>query len=330
MKRNILLLKGGQSAEHEVSLVSAEFFKKVLKDIPGSVLFEVLLTKEGEWLYQGRPCYLGQNSLLYSHGKNDKIDFAIPCLHGYPGETGHIQALFELYGVSYLGPKSEASQICFNKVSTKLWLNTLNIPNCEFTYLVDQSEESYAQAQAFFSQVQGDVFVKASCQGSSRGCYHVTEAEKLKEAIDLAFTYSRQVLIEQTIRGRELEVAVFEYQGEVHTTLPGEIYCPSGFYSYEEKYAQTSTTLTHVVAPNVPEVLQNEIMLLAKRAFLKLGLRHLSRIDFFLTQERLVLLNEPNTFPGHTTISMFPAMMKNKGVAYKDFLLDIIERETKV
>ncbi len=153
----------------------------------------------------------------------------------FSGETGDLQSLFDLAGLPYLGCGAEASTNCFNKITTKLWFDALNIPNTPYVFLSENTEEAHQQAQAALSK-WGKVFVKAACQGSSVGCYSVTDAEQLRVAVDNAFGYSNQVLIEKTIKPRELEVAAYQFGDQLIITKPGEVSCPDDkFYSYEEK-----------------------------------------------------------------------------------------------
>lgn len=139
------------------------------------------------------------------------------------------------------------------------------------------------------------------------------------------------MIVEKTIKARELEVAVYEYQGEVIATLPGEIICDSNtFYTFDEKYAKNSKARTDVVAQNVPTEISDQIRAYAIKAFKGMKLRHLSRIDFFLTADNEILLNEINTFPGSTPISMFPKMLQNHGHDFTQYLSLVINSQLAV
>jgi len=253
--------------------------------------------------------------------KVTKIDIAVPCIHGPPGETGDIQSYFELLKIPYFGPGPEASKLCFNKVSTKLWLDALGIANTPFLFLADKTPATIEKIKQFH-QKHGAVFVKASNQGSSIGCYPVAKNQNVMEAIDKAFQFSPYVLVEKSVTARELEISVFNYQGKIHTSYPGEINCPSRFYSYEEKYNPASKTTTEIKAPGLTEKQVDVMKAMAKNAFQGLKLRHLSRVDFFLTDDNQIYLNEINSFPGMTPISMFPKMMEASGVTFADYLQD--------
>jgi D-alanine-D-alanine ligase len=171
----------------------------------------------------------------------------------------------------------------------------------------------------------GKIFVKAASQGSSIGCYQVFNKADLDIALVNAFKYSNYVLVEKMITARELEISTYEYDGAIVATIPGEINCPSKFYSFEEKYDPNSKTTTEIIAPNLPKEAVLEMRRIAIKAFTHLKLRHLSRIDFFYTDEGEIFLNEINTFPGMTPISMFPKMMENNGHSFNKFFKDIIE-----
>lgn len=321
--KNVLLICGGGGTEHEISIISAKFILGHLQTIEGVTPHYVEITKDGTRRdLQGRRCELRRAGELVWPESDESVllNYAIPCIHGPPGETGDIQGVFEMMGLPYLGAAPEASRLCFNKVSTKLWLDALDIPNTPYLFLSDYDEESLVKAHTFFKTEGQDLFIKASSQGSSVGCYHVTDKESLERDIKEAFTFSPYVLLERTVKGRELEVAVYEYEGKLECSNPGEIICPSKFYSYEEKYSESSKTLTLPRAENLSDDIIEKIRYYAMKAFRGLKLKDLARIDFFYTTDGLVYLNEPNTFPGHTKISMFPMMMKENGHHYKTFL----------
>lgn len=316
--KNVLLLMGGGGSEHEISLLSAKYIKEQID----STLFNILtveIDKNFKWKFEKSICSLDFDHTLKTSDGDFKIDLAIPCIHGFPGETGDIQSYFELIGLPYFGCNSETSVLCFNKLSTKLWLEKSGIDTTPFIQINDSSPDELTKAYNFLT-LHKVVYVKATNQGSSVGCYRCDNQKDLDKAVIDAFKFSPYVILEKEIIGREIEVSAFEYNNEIHITVPGEIECPGQFYSYEEKYAGNSHTKTHVVAPDISEVINTEIKRQALAAFKILKLRHLSRIDFFLTKENAVIINEINTFPGHTTISMFPTMMENYGVKYSDFL----------
>jgi D-alanine-D-alanine ligase len=325
MIKNILLLCGGGSSEHEISLLSANFVEQQLNLIENINVTRVEIKNEGWMTDQGELVYLDLNTKrLCSEGSNQVIDFIVPCIHGFPGETGDIQSLFEIAGIPYLGCGPEASSNSFNKITSKLWYDALGIPNTPYLFLTKNDEEAHIKAKQAFDK-WGKVFVKAARQGSSVGCYSVTQKEAISDAVNAAFGYSDQVLVEKSVRPRELEVAAYEMNGQLYISKPGEVIAPDGaFYSYDEKYSSTSHSLTEVEAKNLTQDQIDTITQESETVFKQMNLRHLSRIDFFLTEDGQIYLNEVNTFPGMTPISMFPKMLQNNGHRFHEFLEDCI------
>ncbi|MEK2098161.1 D-alanine--D-alanine ligase [Vibrio parahaemolyticus] len=325
MIKNILLLCGGGSSEHEISLLSANFVEQQLNLIQNAKVTRVEIKNEGWVTDQGELVYLDLNTKqLCSNESNQTVDFIVPCIHGFPGETGDIQSLFEIAGIPYLGCGPEASSNSFNKITSKLWYDALDIPNTPYLFLTRNDEHAHRQAEQAFEK-WGKVFVKAARQGSSVGCYSVTEKQAIAKAVNDAFGYSDQVLVEKAVKPRELEVAAYEMNGELHITKPGEVIAPDGaFYSYDEKYSSSSHSLTEVEAKNLTQEQIDKIRHASETVFKQMNLRHLSRIDFFLTEDNEIYLNEVNTFPGMTPISMFPKMLQNNGHKFHEFLEDCI------
>ncbi|EGU6979270.1 D-alanine--D-alanine ligase [Vibrio parahaemolyticus] len=325
MIKNILLLCGGGSSEHEISLLSANFVEQQLNLIQNVKVTRVEIKNEGWVTDQGELVYLDLNTKqLCSNESNQTIDFIVPCIHGFPGETGDIQSLFEIAGIPYLGCGPEASSNSFNKITSKLWYDALDIPNTPYLFLTRNDEHAHRQAEQAFEK-WGKVFVKAARQGSSVGCYSVTKKQAIAKAVNDAFGYSDQVLVEKAVKPRELEVAAYEMNGELHITKPGEVIAPDGaFYSYDEKYSSSSHSLTEVEAKNLTQEQIDKIRHASETVFKQMNLRHLSRIDFFLTEDNEIYLNEVNTFPGMTPISMFPKMLQNNGHKFHKFLEDCI------
>ncbi|CCO45746.1 putative D-alanine--D-alanine ligase [Vibrio nigripulchritudo SOn1] len=324
-RKNILLLCGGGSNEHEVSLVSANYVQQQLQLDPSFNVIRVEMTKD-EWrLSSGEKTELDiSHSNLKGESHEIHIDYIVPCLHGFPGETGDVQSIFELAKIPYLGCGPEASINSFNKITSKLWYDALGIPNTPYVFLSSNNEDAHEKARSAFEE-WGVLFVKAARQGSSVGCYKVTESKEISEAVNKAFTFSDQVLIEKAVKPRELEVAAFEHNGELIISKPGEVIAPeNGYYTYEEKYGADSHSLTVVEAERLTDAQIEEIQLHSRKVFLQMGLKDLSRIDFFLTEDNEIYLNEVNTFPGMTPISMFPKMVEHHGVSFKDFLSNAI------
>ena len=273
---HVLLLCGGGGSEHEVSLRSANFLEKQLSLLPGVEVTRVEMFAD-RWLSaDGRECKLGLDKLLSFDSVARPVDYVVPCIHGYPGETGDLQSFLELAGLPYLGCDAEASKICFNKISTKLWLSAIGIPNTPYLFLTEQNEAALAEAKAALAK-WGKVFIKAASQGSSVGCYEICVPQ-------------------------------------------------DKFYTYEEKYSSASHTETALRAEGLTQAQADAIHEYALKAFRQLKLTHLSRIDFFLTEEGEILLNEINTFPGMTSISMFPKLLEHHGHRFADYLEQILRK----
>jgi D-alanine-D-alanine ligase len=327
--KNVLLLCGGGSTEHEISLRSVKYYENCLAEIPGLRTILIEIDKQGQWVDRAGKKYLldGKRFLRAFEQDGDpgtRIDVAIPCIHGYPGETGDLQSYFEMIGLPYFGCNSETSKMCFNKITTKLWATALGVANTPYVFVADQGPENLARVLEFQGR-HGEVVVKASNQGSSVGCYMVPAVGDVRKAVADAFALSPFVLVEKRMRPRELEVSAYEFDGELQISYPGEIVTPaSTFYTYEEKYSAASESKTFVRAPDVTSEQVRTITEYAAKLYRGLKIRHLSRIDFFL-EDGTVYLNEINTFPGSTSISMFPKMLEANGHSFVAYLRQHIE-----
>lgn len=326
-KATILLLCGGASSEHDVSLISANYIEQQLTLNHEFDVVRVEIQAQGWYNNAQELVTLDINSAtLVSVSDTHVIDFVVPCIHGYPGETGDIQSMLDLANIPYLGCGPEASSNSFNKITSKLWYDALNIPNTPYLFLTENNDDAIERTEKAV-QEWGNVFVKAARQGSSIGCYKVTSISAVADAIKQAFTFSEQVLVEKAVQPRELEVAAYEYNDEVFITQPGEVIAPNNaFYTYEEKYGADSHSLTTVEVDDLSDEQRDIIRESARKAFVHMKLRHLSRIDFFLTPDGNVYLNEVNTFPGMTPISMFPKMLKHNGHVFSEFLAQHIRK----
>lgn len=327
-RKNILIICGGGSTEHEVSIRSAKYIREQVSLTPEFNPIVIEMTKSGDFTLDGNKVSLN-GQILETATERPYINYVIPVIHGPPGETGEIQCFLEMHKLPYLGVAHEGSAICFNKVTTKMWFEHLRIPNAKWMSIHKNLPYERQEVLDFFQMSNNDVFIKAASQGSSVGCYHVTNKNELIDSINKAFEYSEDVLIEETLKGRELEIAVFEQDGHLHASKPGEIVNASDvFYDYEQKYSETSKAQTYVEAPDLTIEQISKMQVIAKTAFKCLKLRHLSRVDFFLSDGE-VYLNEINTFPGMTNISMFPKMLEHTGLKFSDFLKEKISKEVR-
>lgn len=330
MTTNILLLCGGDGSEHSISLISAQYIADRLRADPDFNVLTAVMHNHRFIVEDTLSGYFDDEwNFVYAKNKM-RIDCVVPCLHGAPGETGEIQSLLKIYGIPYIGCDAEASSNCFNKITTKLYLDALGIPNSPYC-IIPLKNEYYKQLSLDFFDKYQDIYVKAASQGSSVGCYHVTKRSDVWDSIVEAFSFSTEVLLEKNIKHRELEVAAYEIDGELKITRPGEIIIPENqFYTYEEKYSKTSGTITTVTPSNLDEECIERIRDYARRAFIGLKLRDLSRIDFFFSEDDGILINEINTFPGATPISMFPKMLEHNGDTMTDFLSKAVKRAIKM
>lgn len=328
-KKSILIIFGGNSTEHEVSCksvmnfvnnVSSEKYEKhyvgITKDGDWNYYTaDTALIPTGEWVEQASnvPCVLSPNTskkgLLLLDGKDTliNIDVIIPVLHGKNGEDGTIQGLFELCGIPYVGCGVLASGISMDKSYTKIVVNSLkDIPQADYVLVKKGDEDTYVTETE--RKLTYPVFVKPCKSGSSQGVSKAENRSELIKAVNLALCHDSKVLIEETINGRELECAVFEKDGYTICSNAGEAVAGDVFYSFDAKYNNENSKT--VLAPYLPEGVNETIKLYAARIFRALGCNGLSRVDFFLEREtRRIVFNEINTLPGFTKISMYPMMM---------------------
>lgn len=326
MSTNILLMCGGDGSEHEISLLSAKFIEEQLNLTKDFNVIKVVIHNHQFMLDDKTSGYFDADGDFVFGDKKVKVDCVVPCIHGIPGETGDIQSFLNIHNIHFIGCDAEASRYSFNKITTKLYFDALGIPNTPYAIIPLKTEQYKTVALEFFDKYK-DIYVKAASQGSSVGCYHVTKRDDVWDSIVEAFQYSTEVIIEKNIIHRELEVAAYEIDGELKITNPGEIIIPDNlFYTFEEKYSKDSGTITTVTPENLTRDEIAKIRDLARRAFVGLKLRDLSRIDFFLSKEDGILINEINTFPGATPISMFPKMLAHNGDNMADFLAKAVKK----
>jgi D-alanine-D-alanine ligase len=306
----ILLISGGIGSEHEVSKMGANNVLAALRETNHEVS-ECEIAKDGTWS-------IPFNSL-------GGYDVLFPLVHGAGGEDGAIATLGKLSGVSVVGCDVSASALAWDKDVCKIILQKNGIPVVPWETLRHGERMSYKTA---CDKLGGQVFfIKPACEGSSVGVSRVTDEAELSEAIDLAFSYDEKILIEPAILGRELECAVLGNAPEIEVTNVGEIKPPQDdFYSYDEKYSNKSQTGLDIPAQNLDNKIRSQIQDLAKQAFNVIGGRGLARIDFFYDEVAdQVYINEINTMPGFTNISMYPKLWENAGLTYDKLLEKLIE-----
>lgn len=346
MKR-IVVLCGGKSGEHPISCVSAGSVVRTLKDC--FQITPVGITRSGEWVEvpleevcswnlkdlpeikaEGRKKIEAvPGSGLFLDGKKIGADLVFPVLHGVGGEDGAVQGFLETLGLPYVGCGVFASAACMDKHYTKLILKASGLSVAP-GITVDARGGIDAASVAKRLEEEGiswPVFVKPAWGGSSVGVAKVEKPEGLQKALEEACKVSWRILVEEGISGREIECAVLERKGEKPlAALPGEIIpgSPSAFYDFKAKYVDTSLCRVQVPADLDPSS-QRAIRAAAVKAFEAVDGRELMRVDFFLKKNGQILVNEINTMPGFTEISMYPSAWKSLGMSYKEILVDLVE-----
>ena len=333
MEKIVLLIFGGQE-EAEISLVSAETIYSTLCTVKDLNIVSAQIDKTNKitpfcWKTKKAEkdkIFKFEDHSININGEKLKIDYCIPCIHGAPGEDGQIQNLLEFFNIPYLGNNSPASQTCFNKITAKLWLDKLGIDTTPFSIITtDLTDEELLDIYKRFNK---SVFVKASSQGSSIGCYPVSDEKEYLDAIKKARQFGDHIIVEEKLVPRELEVAVFEFKNDIHTSGPGEVVNQDEFYSFDAKYSRDSKAIT-TLEPLIDNMVKKEALEKSKKIFKALGLRDMARIDFFLTNKNKLYLNEINTFPGLTEISLFPQLVNKTHISFKEFILDRISQKER-
>ena len=323
-KKNIAVIFGGKSSEHEVSRVSAYY---VISSIPKDKynIYTIGIKKDGKWLlYSGDVSKIPDGSwendennlrafiapaptvggLVVLDGDTCKIiniDVIFPALHGKNGEDGTIQGLFELSGIPYVGCGVLSSAACMDKAVTNILLKHFGIEQAAFTWFY--THDYYKDPEKYITQTETElkkypVFVKPANAGSSVGISKAANREELIKAIDIAAKEDSKIVIEENIKGYEVECAVMGNY-EPFASIPGQIAPASEFYDYDAKYTI--------------------------KAYRCIGCSGLSRVDFFVTDEGRILLNEINTLPGFTSISMYPKLMAACGKEGSQLIEELIK-----
>lgn len=346
MAIKLCVIFGGKSSEHEVSCKSAY---NILKNL-NKEKYEIIkfgITKEGAtWLYTGddesildgtwekhdcTPCVIShcpktEGLLKLSDGKAEKIkvDVFFPVLHGKNGEDGTIQGVFELAQIPYVGNGVAGSALCMDKIFTKNILECAGIPVAPGFYITKSENNAENVNQRIVADFGYPVVVKPSNAGSSVGVSLVETEDELKNALDIAFLEDRRVLVEKKIEKRELECAVLGNHEEASASVLGEVITLAKMYDYSTKY-EDSATKTQIPA-QIDDAISDEIRKLAVRAFLACDCTGLARVDFFVENgTNKIYLNEINTLPGFTNISMYPMLWGATGIPYTELLDRIIE-----
>lgn len=327
MNRTIVLfLFGGESSEHDVSVASARNVYAAMD----SDKFDIILgfiDKQGKWwlLDDFEQVVSTQNApqlvpvlgtrcfMTVPESKMITPDVILPVLHGKNGEDGSVQALAQLLHIPIVGCDIAASALCMDKVATKQIMQSQGVAVVD--YVTHRHGDDTPQFDELVAQLGNPLFVKPARAGSSVGVSKVTNDQGLQAALALAHEHYSVALIEKGVTAREIEVAVLGNPPRHITSRPGEIRADGSFYSYNSKYSSDSASQI-IIPAELPEEQQVVIQELASRVYKILECKGLARVDFFVTENNDIYLNEVNTFPGFTNISMYPKLWRDSGISY--------------
>ena len=335
---------GGMSTENEVSVASATSILNNL-DREKYEIYPIYIGKNGVW-YEYEE--MGEKREFGQSVKQDKkipdvmqyiknLDVLFPVLHGLYGEDGTIQGLFELLNVPYVGCKVLASSVGMDKVYTKIVFEKAGLEQAKYVY-VRKYKDNYIYVDSQFNEkvmsldevaeivqqkLEYPMFIKPSNSGSSVGINKAKNKEELEKNIEFAAQFDNKILIEEGIVGQEVECAVLGNE-EVIASCVGEIRAADEFYSYDAKY-KNEASKTDIPA-DLPEEVAEKIRKQAIKAFKAIDGKGLSRVDFFVEKDtKKVYINEINTLPGFTNISMYPKLFEASGISYKELLSKLID-----
>jgi D-alanine-D-alanine ligase len=345
-KVRVAVIFGGQSGEHDVSLRSAQTVLSALDDDRFEAI-PIGVTRDGQWLTGTDPmAQLTASSPLFAlegpaepdvdtleiavastsqslpSGLGADIDVVFPVLHGPMGEDGTVQGLLELAGIPYVGSNVLGSALAMDKAMAKLIFEQHGIPQAPWVLVNrrDWERDPGAVAGRIGDKLGYPCFVKPANMGSSVGVSKVHDPTELNAAMELAGRLDRRIVVEKGVNARELEVSVLGNEEPIASVV-GEVVSVNEFYDYSAKYVDEGSQL--LVPADLPAEVQAEIQRIAVEAFIALDLAGLARVDFFLdTDTGQVLLNEVNTMPGFTSISMYPRLWEASGVS----LPELVER----
>jgi D-alanine-D-alanine ligase len=342
-KIRVAIIAGGRSSEHPISCISAS---GVLAAIDRSKFEPILIgiTQSGTWIDMRQGDFeRGSDGLSYVpeggeklivdiHGIKDSkgsdlgIDIAFPLLHGAYGEDGTIQGLFEMAGIAYVGSGVLASAVAMDKSFAKPIYADFGLKVADgITVHRDNWNKSKDLEIAKIRALGFPIFIKPARSGSSRGTSKVRDESEISAALDDAFNYDPRVLVEAAVVGREIECAVLQIDSVATASVLGEVrvHPPHEFYDFEAKYLDGSTTFD--IPANLAEPIASAISQAAITAFEALGCEGLARVDFFLSEDNQIIINELNTMPGFTPTSVFPALWEKTGKSYSQIITILLD-----
>ncbi|ERF48904.1 D-alanine--D-alanine ligase [Staphylococcus arlettae] len=337
-KENICIVYGGKSAEHDVSILTAQNVINAI-DKDEYKIDIIYITNDGDWKKQSditkeisdietlrlNDVEAGEISQLLTTSNNSKPYSAVfPLLHGPNGEDGTIQGLFEVLDLPYVGNGVLAASSSMDKLVMKQLFAHRGLPQLPYVSFLRSEYQKYESniLKLVHDKLEYPVFVKPANLGSSVGISKCNNEEELKKGIEEAFQFDRKLVIEQGIDAREIEVAVLgnDYP---ETTWPGEVVKDVAFYDYKSKYKDGKISL------EIPADLDKEVQLtlrnMAIEAFKATDCSGLLRADFFVTEDNQIFINETNAMPGFTAYSMYPSLWENMGLSYSELVKKLIE-----
>lgn len=337
-KENICIVYGGKSAEHDVSILTAQNVINAI-DKDEYKIDIIYITNDGDWKKQSditkeisdietlrlNDVEAGEISQLLTTSNNSKPYSAVfPLLHGPNGEDGTIQGLFEVLDLPYVGNGVLAASSSMDKLVMKQLFAHRGLPQLPYVSFLRSEYQKYESniLKLVHDKLEYPVFVKPANLGSSVGISKCNNEEELKTGIEEAFQFDRKLVIEQGIDAREIEVAVLgnDYP---ETTWPGEVVKDVAFYDYKSKYKDGKISL------EIPADLDKEVQLtlrnMAIEAFKATDCAGLLRADFFVTEDNQIFINETNAMPGFTAYSMYPSLWENMGLSYSELVKKLIE-----
>lgn len=340
MKTKLCLLYGGKSAEHQVSLQTAKAVIQAL-NLEKFEIHPIFITTEGLWV-KG-PKLTGPvesiQELQYTNGEkiapnalsstlapdeNTGYDVVFPLLHGPNGEDGTVQGMLELLNIPYVGNGVLASAAGMDKVIMKNIFEQAGLPQVKYVWSLRSAWEADPDSAYQYAEEElgYPCFVKPANLGSSVGISKCTNRDELEAAYKEAFQYDRKIIIEEGVTAREIEIGVL---GNDHPecSVAGEILPKTIFYDYKAKYEDGDTDL--IIPADISEEVYAQMSDIAKKAFRALDCSGLVRADFFVTNEGKVFINEVNTMPGFTPVSMFPLLWKHSGVEYPQLIERLVQ-----
>lgn len=342
--KKVGIIYGGTSTEHEVSKMSA---KSVIENLNKEKyeIKQIFIDTDGKWYETDEN---KKQEIVNVVERLKQFDVVFPVLHGKYGEDGTIQGLLEILKVPYVGCKVLASSVGMDKVYTKIVFEKAGIPQAPYIYIQKQGnqyniinenfEEEELNTEKIISRLKFPMFVKPSNSGSSVGVKKANNTEELEKAIENAGQYDSKILVEQGIDGKEVECAILELKGkdvdcsisdrenkcDVLASTVGEIMSAEEFYSFDAKYNIPESKT--IIPAKIEETQMEKIRKLAVKAFKAIDGSGLSRVDFFIENgTNKIYINEINTMPGFTKISMYPKLFESVGIGYSELLDKLIE-----